>query len=127
MFHNDGEIAGHSPALPFPLDGERGAGMPRPAPPARSEYRPEIVARLEWLDDLMFAAIDGDPAAIEAAAHAWQKTVEELGAEAIEESRRQYLRHAQSVWSTLRHQPNQPPHKVLAAIEVISLLAGRVW
>jgi hypothetical protein len=87
----------------------------------------DIEARLEWLDDLMFAAIDGDPVALEAAADAWHKSIDELGAQTVEESRLQYLRHAQSVWNSLRHQPNHPPHKVFAAIEVISLLAGRAW
>ncbi len=109
------------------MDGEHGAGTLRPDPPSRAETRPEIIARLELLDDLMFAAIDGDPAALEAVVQAWQTTIEELGREALEESRRQYLRRAQSVWSALRGQSNQPPHKVLAAIEMISLLAGRVW
>jgi hypothetical protein len=87
----------------------------------------DATARLEWLDDLMFAAIDGDPVALEAAADAWHKLLNELGAVAVEESRLQYLRRAQNVWNTLRHQPNHPPHKVFAAIEVISMLAGRVW
>ena len=30
------------------------------------------MARLEWLDDLMFAAIDGDPVALDCAADAWR-------------------------------------------------------
>ena len=44
-----------------------------------------------------------------------------LGHDTIEETRRQYLRHAQSVWegcATSRH----PPHKIFAAIEIIWLL-----
>jgi hypothetical protein len=94
---------------------------------AHSETRPEVLARLEWLDDLMFAAIDGDPVALETAADAWRKIVDELGAPTLEESRQQYLRRAQSVWNSLRNVPNHPPHKVFAAIEMISLLAGRVW
>src|SRR3990170_165127 len=89
------------------------------------ETRPEVIARLEWLDDLMFAAIDGDLVALEAAVQAWKRTVEELGSDAVEESRRQYLRRAQSVWNALRDEPNHPPHKTFAAIEIISLLAGR--
>ena len=36
------------------------------------EPPPDVMARLEWLDDLMFAAIDGDPVALEAASDAWQ-------------------------------------------------------
>jgi hypothetical protein len=83
------------------------------------------ITRMEWLDDLMFAAIDGDPVALDHAADAWQKTRDELGQDALEESRQQYLRHAQSVWHTMRAEPNHPPHKVFAAIEIISLLAGK--
>jgi len=41
----------------------------------------------------------------------------------LEESRLQYMRHAQTVWHSLREQANHPPHKVFAAIEIISLLA----
>jgi hypothetical protein len=29
------------------------------------------------------------------------------------------------VWHSLRRQPNHPPHRVFAAIEMISLLAGK--
>ncbi len=83
------------------------------------------ITRLEWLDDLMFAAIDGDPVALDHAADAWEKTRDELGENAIEESRQQYMRRAQSVWHSLREQPNHPPHKVFAAIEIISLLATK--
>jgi hypothetical protein len=102
-------------------------GAPHPYPISHAETDPDVIARLEWLDDLMFAAIEGDPVALEAATHAWRRTVEELGGEVVEESRRQYLRRAQCVWNALRLDPNQPPRKTFAAIEVISLLAGRVW
>ena len=51
---------------------------------------------------------------------------DELGEPALEESRQQYVRRAQTVWRTLRCEPNHPPHKVFAAIEIISLLAGRM-
>jgi hypothetical protein len=83
------------------------------------------VARLEWLDDLMFAAIDGDPVALDCASDAWQKTRDALGESALEESRRQYVRRAQTIWHALREEPNHPPHKVFAAIEIISLLASK--
>jgi hypothetical protein len=93
----------------------------------QNDLPPDVTARLEWLDDLMFAAIDGDPVALEAAADAWKKALGELGPQVVEESRLQYMRRAQSVWNELRHKPNHPPHKVFAAIEVISLLASRAW
>jgi len=105
--------------------------LPGPSPAShrldRSETDPDVIARLEWLDDLMFAAINAEPTALESAADAWKQAIEELGRDALEESRRQYLRCAQSVWNDLRSQPNHPPHKVFAAIEIISLLAGKAW
>ena len=86
-----------------------------------SDTDPEVLARLE------FAAIDGDPVALETAIDAWRKTLDDLGHNTLEETRLQYLRRAQSVWHELRHQPNHPPHKVFAAIEIISLLCGKAW
>lgn len=105
--------------------GERhGHGPPPPAGWSREETRPEVVAQLEALDDVIFAAIDGDPSALQESSAAWQRAVAEVGHDAIEETRRQYLRHAQGVWETLRHQETQPPHKIFAAIEIIGLLVN---
>lgn len=90
----------------------------------REEIRPDVIAQLESLDDVIFAAIDGDPVALQESSKAWQSALSELGADTIEETRRQYLRHAQSVWESLRRQKVQPPHKIFAAIEVIGLLVN---
>jgi hypothetical protein len=113
----------------------RTEGVPKPTafgPPHVHQLKheatdPVVLAKLEWLDDLMFEAIDGDPVALETAIDAWKRSLDELGAEALEESRHQYLRRAQSVWNELRTQPNHPPHKIFAAIEIISLLAAKAW
>ena len=108
-----------------PSTGRRYAhGPPPSANWLREETRPDVIARLEALDDVIFAAIDGDPAALQESVEAWQRAVTELGRDAIEETRRQYLRHAQGVWESLRHQEVQPPHKVFAAIEIIGLLVN---
>lgn len=105
-----------------------GFHQPHGPPPtmdrSREETRPDVIARLEALDDVIFAAIDGDPAALQQSSDAWQQAVSELGHETIEETRRQYLRHAQGVWENLRHQEVQPPHKIFAAIEIIGLLVN---
>jgi hypothetical protein len=108
-----------------PLHGGPASEGPHPHRPFHIEAELDPIARLEWLDDLMFAAIDGDPIALDHAADAWNKTRDQLGDSALEETRLQYMRHAQTVWHSLRGQPNHPPHKVFAAIEIISLLAGR--
>jgi hypothetical protein len=117
-----------SQSVPAPLAGGRSTAFGWSHPPRSlpEERPPDPIATLEWLDDLMFAAIEGDPVALDFAAEAWEKTQQELGATAVEESRQQYLRRAQTVWHSLRHEPNHPPHKVFAAIEIISLLAEKV-
>jgi hypothetical protein len=120
--------AGWALQVPIPVPKQTGAPPDRPHP-HRSYYTNadlDPTERLEWLDDLMFAAIDGDPVALDHAADAWHKTRDELGDIATEESRQQYMRRAQTVWHDLRAQPNHPPHKVFAAIEIISLLATKV-
>jgi hypothetical protein len=101
-------------------------GRPHTHHVEHTDTRPDVVARLEWLDDLMFAAIEGDPVALETAADAWRKTVDDLGRPALEESRQQYLRRAQIVWGTLRLDPHHSRERVLATIEIISLLAGKL-
>ena len=112
-------------SIPAPKKSGAEAEWPHPHRALHSENELDPIARLEWLDDLMFAAIDGDPVALDYAADAWHKIRVELGDSALEESRLQYMRHAQTVWHSLRGQPNHPPHKVFAAIEIISLLAGK--
>jgi hypothetical protein len=102
-------------------------GLPHPHRIEHGETNPDILAKLEWLDDLMFEAIEGDAVALETAVDAWRKTLDDLGTDALEESRQQYLRRAQSVWNELRVTPNHPPHKVFAAIEIISMLAAKAW
>ena len=102
-------------------------GWSHPPRSRHGEDKIDPIARLEWLDDLMFAAIDGDPVALDCAADAWKQTREELGEHALEESRQQYVRRAKTVWKPLRCEPNHPPHKVFAAIEIISLLAGKSY
>ncbi len=109
--------------------GNRSIDRPDPSPSgpknwSREETRPDVIARLEALDDLMFAAIDGDPGALQESGSAWQQALDDLGSDTIEETRRQYLRHAQGVWESLRHQKVQPPHKIFAAIEIIGLLVN---
>src|SRR5262249_27977862 len=124
MSPHEGPEAGHSALRsPHALVADH-PGAPHPHLLARDETRPDIIARLEWLGGLMFAAIHGDANALQAASDAWRKTRNELGEATVEESRQQYVRAAQGVWHSLRRQPNHPPHKVFAAIEVISLLTG---
>ena len=108
------------------LPGEDDAGNP-PAdgpPSSVSAEPPEVVRRLEELDDAIFEAINGSDDALEQARQLWPKLVRELGWLALEESREQYLRFAISVWRDLRTNTETQVEQTIAAIEIIELLAA---
>jgi hypothetical protein len=101
-------------------------GGAAPQPRTEMDYATlsaDVLARLEALDDVIFAAIEGDPDALDLAAATWQCTLGEVGPEMLEESRQQYLRFAKSVWEATREHSDEPPPNPFAAIEIIGLLA----
>ena len=108
------------------------APRPRPAPqnPANRATDPtppaagQIVERLEDLDDTIFEAIGGCDKALERARYLWPRLIAELGWEAVEESREQYLRYAMSVWQESRERDVAGPEQSIAALEIIALLTG---
>ena len=103
------------------VDEPRHAGSP--IDQAETE-RPEVVERLERLDDVIFPAIDGDETALEVSAPVWRETVAELGPVVVEESRSEYLRYARSVWLFLTSQTVSQPLRLLAVMKIIGLLMG---
>jgi hypothetical protein len=59
---------------------------------------PEVVARLEALDDAVFDAIQGKSAALADLQRLWPLLKTELGEPLLAESRGQYIRYALSLW-----------------------------
>lgn len=87
-------------------------------------FDPQVVAKLETLDDVIFPAIDGDLQSLHEVEPLWKEAVTELGAAAIEESRREYLRYARSTWQFLTSQAVHNPLRLLAVMKIIGLLMG---
>lgn len=84
---------------------------------------PEVLAKLENLDDLVFEAIAGRFTAIEELKLAWPKVRDELGQQLLAESREQYLRYALSVWKECVESDSiHDPTKAIQALDVLSLL-----
>ncbi|MEM6330283.1 MAG: hypothetical protein AAF790_08545 [Planctomycetota bacterium] len=85
------------------------------------------LGRLEALDDAVFAALAGDASSFDEAARLWrqarQAAAGRLPAGLVEESRRQYVRHAQAVLSGKTLPPAPTPEQKLAATQVLALLA----
>jgi hypothetical protein len=90
--------------------------------PSNDDLR--VVAELEKLDDIIYPAIDGDETALEAVGPAWEQALTTLGPEAVQESRREYLRHARATWDFLRKQTLQRPHHIIALANILLLLSG---
>ena len=82
----------------------------------------EVRELLESLDDAIFAATSGDPAALLMARKLWPQALEALGWDLLEESREQYLRHAVDVTRRFEWNEIRDPAAAMAAIEVIELV-----
>jgi hypothetical protein len=78
--------------------------------------------RLEALDDAVFAALEGDPVALDRSQALWTDATRVVDARLLAESRAQYARHAQTVWDASRNSPVDSLGRAFAALEVLGLL-----
>lgn len=79
---------------------------------------------LETLDDVVFAAIDGDLTSLHACEPVLRKVLADVGPEAVAESRQEYLRYARLTRDFLRSQLVWQPMRIVAVMHVIALLLG---
>jgi len=88
---------------------------------------PEVVARLEALDDAVFDAIQGKAAALADLHKLWPAMKSELGDAFLAESREQYIRYALSIWQGPANiQGNHDPARAVNALEVLCILFDEV-
>ena len=85
---------------------------------------PQVDQCLETLDDVVFSAIDGDLSSLHACEPVLRKVLEEFGADAVAESRCEYLRYALLTREFLRRQVMWQPMRIVAVMHVIALLLG---
>jgi hypothetical protein len=90
-------------------------------------HSPEVLEKLEHLDDLVYEAISGQTKSLEQLRIAWPKIHDELGTEMLAESQEQYLRYALSIWSECSDSDTvRNPAQAIHALEVLCLLFGDV-
>jgi hypothetical protein len=97
----------------------------RPGPPSKDldPTDPEVLARLERLDDLVFDAISGKQASLDELAQFWPKVRSELGGPLLAESREQYLRYALTSWEKLAQRDGvRSPSLAMQSLEVLCVL-----
>jgi hypothetical protein len=86
-------------------------------------HPPEILEKLEHLDDLVYEAISGQTNALEELRSVWPKLLGELGDQLLAESREQYLRYALSIWEECADAGGiRNPTRAIQALEVLCLL-----
>jgi hypothetical protein len=84
---------------------------------------PEVLEKLEHLDDVVYEAIDGQATAMAQLETLWPEVLAALGDELAAESREQYLRYALTIWED-SHGPGsvRNPSCAMRALEVLCLL-----
>lgn len=110
------------------------AGFPAAAllkPPTPSKHLdpndPEVVRKLERLDDLVFDAISGNPESLDELRNYWPQIHRELGDGLVAESREQYLRYALTSWDQLAQRDGvRNPTVAMHALEVLCVLFGEL-
>jgi hypothetical protein len=86
---------------------------------------PEIVEKLEHLDDLVYDAMAGQSGALEQLQSVWPRLLKELGDPILAESREQYLRYALSIWQECADRDGiRDPGRAHQALDVLCLLFG---
>jgi hypothetical protein len=84
---------------------------------------PEVVGKLEFLDDVVFEAIGGQTTAQEQLKTLWPQILEELGEELVAESREQYLRYALTIWEdSVDGDGIRNPSRAVQALDVLCIL-----
>lgn len=88
-------------------------------------YSPEVLEKLETLDDLVYEAIRGQVDSLAKLRVAWPQVLSELGDAMLAESREQYLRYALSIWEECADANGvRNPARAIQALDVLCLLFG---
>ncbi|MDZ7616431.1 MAG: hypothetical protein U1E05_05460 [Patescibacteria group bacterium] len=88
-----------------------------------SPESPQVLERLERLDDLVFDAINGQTASVAELREYWSQVVSELGEDLLAESREQYLRYAMAVWERGAESDEvRNPGRAIQALDILCML-----
>ncbi len=88
-------------------------------------HAPEVLEKLEQLDDLVYEAISGKADSLAAPRTAWPNMLSELGDDLLAESREQYLRYALSIWEECADGDQiRQPGRAIQALDVLCLIFG---
>lgn len=88
-----------------------------------NDISPHWLGRMEELDDVVFDALEGDPTALDKTASLWHEVRGEVPLGLLDESREQYIRRAEDIFTRYREQPDETLGNAFAALEILTLMA----
>jgi hypothetical protein len=84
---------------------------------------PEVLEKLEFLDDLVYESISGNAQAFKQLQAVWPNLQKELDENLLTQSREQYLRYALSIWEDFNEKAGyREPIRAVQALDVLCLL-----
>jgi len=83
---------------------------------------PAVLELLETIDDLVFASIKGDAAALAELEVLWPLAQMDLDPDLVEQSREQYLRCALSIWGECLDEGMSRADRAVSAVDVLCVL-----
>jgi hypothetical protein len=100
------------------------SGAAAPATVLESECpSPEVLEKLELLDDLVYESIGGNAQAMQQLRNTWPTLERELDDRLLAESREQYLRYSLSIWEDyIAEDGHREPTRAVQALDVLCLL-----
>jgi hypothetical protein len=102
-----------------------GAVMVGPPSTGLDAGSPEVLEKLELLDDLVYEAIGGCSNTMEELRETWPRISAQLGEPLLAESLEQYLRYAISIWDECSDSDGvRDPFRAIQALDVLAILFG---
>jgi len=88
---------------------------------------PTVLELLEYLDDVVYGAINGTATALEELETLWPAALAELGEELLAESRQQYLRYALMIWDDcVEPEAIRDASRAVQALDVLCVLFNQI-
>lgn len=120
----------HAPHPQFQKGSGAAASPKRPADSPSKHLdpdNPQVLEKLERLDDVVFEAISGNAEAAEQLKTLWPAVLSELGERLVAESREQYLRYALSIWNEFQEPDGtRTPARAAQSLDVLCVLFDQV-
>ena len=89
-----------------------------------ADIDPNALDAVESLDDTVFAALSGDPRALDDARRRWQQAQHQVSPKLVDEARSHYIERAEQSWRDYRSGIVTDVVRAFAALDVMLMLEG---